>query len=455
VQMMRGCHAEAVLLGTDYSCAELAESFKRERARVLQLSDLPTPMSESVDTELAWQDSDPMAPCYLQLSSGSSGEPSALAVSHHNLVSNVRATHSLLRTCGESEVGVSWLPLWHDMGLVSGLLTPLLARSTEVLIQPQVFASQPRVWLETISEQRATITATSNFGLQLALKRPVPCNGLDLSTLHTVLVGAEPIQPEVLRDFARHYAPAGLSSTALCPAYGLAEATLAVSVSEPDARPTTLRLDRSVFDREQLVAPVPHASPESTLEIVSCGRPLPDHRVNVVSPDGELLPERAVGEIMIEGPSLAVPHARRDAANSSASCSPLRTGDLGFFHRGELYVCGRTKDLIIVGGRNLHPQQVEWCASKVSGVREGAVVAFSVPGRSTEQLVVVYESENAHRDDGVSSALVQRVAAELCVHVSDVCCVRPFSVPKTSSGKLRRAEARRRYLAGELGFPGA
>lgn len=388
--------------------------------------------------------------CLLQLSSGSTGDPKAIAVTHRNLIENVRAMHGALQTSVRDERGVSWLPLWHDMGLISGVVTPLIARSAQVLIPPQQFAASPRIWLETIHAFEGTVTATSNFGLHLALKRPPRAQGFHLRSLRTMLVGAEPIDANLARDFQARFAAYGLDTAALRPAYGLAESTLAVTISGANPSLQTLAIDR---ERHDLHGRASGAAGDArdAIELACCGRAVPGHTVAILDAAGARSPEDVVGEIAVAGPSVTpgVYRSGRVEAHSFVS-GLLRTGDLGFLRNGELYVTGRIKDLIIIAGRNVHPQQIEWCVAALHEVRTGAVIAFSVPGRETERLVVLAECETPRAAAGIGPRIHQYVARELGLAVADVVVVRPFSLPKTSSGKLRRARAKALYLSGGL-----
>ncbi len=391
---------------------------------------------------------DPDATALLQLTSGSTREPEAIAVSHRNLVENVRATHALLASRGQGDVGVSWLPLWHDMGLIAALITPLLLRNTHVLMAPQTFATSPRSWLETIHRYEATVSVATNFGLHLAMKRAPRTPGFHLRSLRTLLIGAEPINPVVLSEFIDRFRPHGLALGAVHPAYGMAEATLAVTIASSADGPRSLRVDRTRYEFERRAVTIEEGQ---TIDIVSCGVPLPGHEVAVLDDAGVPLPDGFVGEIGVRGPSVTSGrYTPKGLDRHPLVHGWLRSGDLGFIHEGELYVSGRNKDLIIIAGRNVHPQLVEWHVGRLSGVRENAIAAFAVPGHDTERLVIVLEPSAPRAPDELAARVRSCIARELAVGATDVVIVQPWSLPKTTSGKIQRAQTRRLYLDGAL-----
>jgi fatty-acyl-CoA synthase len=365
---------------------------------------------------------------FLQFTSGSTGLPKGIAVTHGNLAANSAAIVAGIGGSAETTVGVSWLPLYHDMGLIGFVLTPLLQGLSVVLLPTMSFLRRPRVWLDAVSRYRATITFAPAFAYALATRRAgeEDLAAWDLSSLTVAGCGAEPIPPEVLQSFTQLFADrCGLKETAVLPAYGLAEATLAVTMKPLDGKLRT--------------------APWQGGEVTSCGVPLPGVGVVVRDPAGRPVPEGDEGEICVTGPSVT-PGA---VGSASVPDGELATGDLGFLQDGELYVTGRLKDLLVLAGRNVHPQQLEWAAGEVPGVRRGGVVAFSVPSTAGERAVVVVETVEP-APDGVPAAIKERVRDDLGVVVSEVTCVPRGTIPKTSSGKLRRAETRARWLAGTL-----
>lgn len=366
---------------------------------------------------------------FLQFTSGSTAEPKGVIVTHGNLLANSEAIRAGIGGSAEETVGVSWLPLYHDMGLIGFVLTPLLQGFDVVLLPTMAFLRRPRVWLDAVHRYRATITFAPAFAFALATRRVTEEDlaTWDLSSLTVAGCGAEPIPPEVLRSFIELFAVrCRLSETAVLPAYGLAEATLAVTM-----KPLAAKL---------------RSAPWQGGEVTSCGVPLPGVGLVVRDPSGRELPEGEEGEVCVTGASVTPGAVGPRGGTVSGE---LATGDLGFLRDGELHVTGRIKDLLVLAGRNVHPQQLEWAAGDVPGVRRGGVAAFSVPSPSGERAVVVVETAD-EAPATIPGAVKERVRDELGVVVHEVTCVPRGSIPKTSSGKLRRAETRQRWLDGTL-----
>ena len=387
--------------------------------------------------------------CFLQFTSGSTSRPKGVIVTHRNLVANVTAflgPHGLDRR--DADLGVSWLPLFHDMGLIGFILGPLIMDIPVVILPTASFARGPKVWLETIAKYRGTITYAPNFAYALATKRlkQKDVDALDLSCLRIAGCGAEPIHAETMRSFARALAPAGFRESALLPSYGMAEATLAITFHD---RGEPLHVDR--VDGEALRRGEARASSEpDALEFVSCGRPFPGHTLSIVDERGTPCPERQVGQIVVTGPSVApgyYDHA--EATAESFRDAALYTGDLGYLAQGELYVCGRSKDLIIIRGANFHPQDLEWAISELDGVRRGNVVAFSTHLAGEERLLLAVEcaSSDASR---VRTSAAARINEAFGLSPHEVVAVTIGSLPKTSSGKVQRNKTRELYLGGQL-----
>jgi len=382
---------------------------------------------------------------FLQFTSGSTAAPKGVRVTHASVLANCAAIINALRLDGRQDRGVSWLPLYHDMGLVGFVLAPLLARCPVTFLPTLRFAFSPRLWLETVSRHRATVTFAPNFGLALAVKH-TPVERLDLSCLRVVGCGAEPNHPETLRSFAAHFAAAGLRAGTVVPCYGMAEATLAISFGDLG---TPLALDvvqKEPYHAHGLARPASGAG----VAFVPCGRAVPGHRILVVDEEGRPLPERHIGEVVFQGPSVAAGyHGDVEATRRSFTAGGLRTGDCGYLADGVLYVTGRKKDLLIVNGRNHDPQTVEWVAAEVPGLRKGNVVAFTRPGPITEEVVIVAELR-AGDADAVALRVRGHVQTELGLPVAEVLLLMPGELPKTSSGKVRRGRTRQRYLDGVL-----
>jgi len=388
---------------------------------------------------------------FLQFTSGSTGMPRGVCVSHESVLANARAIlREGLRTTPE-DVGVSWLPLYHDMGLIGfGIGTALLGAKA-VLIPPLSFLRRPFVWLDAVTKHRATITFAPNFALSVIARRAGEDElaRWDLSTLRALGCGAEPIRGDGVRRFEELVGRrCGLRTEAFLPCYGMAEATLAITFDPIDQRWQRRRVDSVEMARSGVVGQ-PSGDDAAPVEVVSCGRTFRDHEVQIRDADGRRLPPDREGEIWFRGPSVTQGYWRDpEATEKTFSEGWLKTGDLGWLgEEGDLYVSGRLKDLIIVHGRNHHPHEIERSAETVEGVRPGGVVAFSVPGASAEQLIVCVEVAEPSSDRVAEVRRAVRRATGLAA--SEVIQLPKGTLPKTSSGKIRRRTAKGAYLAGD------
>lgn len=380
----------------------------------------------------------------LQYTSGSTRSPRGVPVTHAHLAANlagIRAAtdHGALHPARI----LSWLPLHHDMGLIGFLALPMSCGCSLVLQTPAAFARRPVGWLEAMSRHRITISGAPNFGYSLLARAQRPDLHLDLSPVRLLLSGAEPIDPAAMADFAAATARHGLRPSALVPAYGLAESTLAVTFSQPGAGVRVDRVDVRTLERDGRAEPDPHGR-----ELVRLGRPVPGTSLRIVDADtGTPVGARIVGRVEIRGPSV-VGHYWPDPPPPAGAWFP--TGDLGYVTEagdgGELVVCGRESDMLFAAGRNIFPQDIEAAAGQVSGVRPGGVAAFGVHG---DQLVVAVESRGAD-PDAVRRAVTAAVGDEVGLAPNRVLILPYGRLPKSSSGKLRRAETRSRYLSGRL-----
>ena len=389
---------------------------------------------------------DPQTTCFLQFTSGSTGQPKGVVVSYRNLAANCRAImeHGLRIT--DTDVGVSWLPLHHDMGLIGKVLAPLTYPTDMVYLSTSAFIKNPNLWLEVISRFKGSISFGPNFALAYVVKhfkrRPVT---LDLSSLRILGCGAEPINPEVLDEFGAAFGPHGLRADAITPSYGMAEATLAVSFSSPWRQ---IVVDRARYETQHQAHVSPCVEPPSGLRLVSCGRTFPEHEVAIIDRHGDRVADGHVGEIVVKGPSVTSGYFRNPAATLAAYVDGwLKTGDLGVQIDDELYVCGRVKDLIIVNGRNYCPQDIEWLVETLPGVRAGSVVACAVPGHGTERLVILAEVRQQAPGTNLGAEIRRLVADALGIMVHDAVVLPPGGIPKTTSGKVQRAKARAAYLS--------
>ena len=392
----------------------------------------PTPTIEPEDT------------CFLQFTSGSTSEPKGVKVTHANLLANAGAImHAGLQADPTVDKGISWLPLYHDMGLIGFVIAPLCTTTPVVFIQTMSFVKRPTIWMQVVAKYRGTITFAPNFAFALAAKRAKSQSDLDLSCLRVIGCGAEPINAKTIRTFVDAFAPMGLNENAVMPCYGMAEATLAMAF-EPLSEPMFVeRIDRDAYENEHEAVPVLEGG--NALELVSCGRSFPNHSVGIMDEAGNLVPDGKVGEIVFRGPSVTEGYFDNPAATAETIVSGwLHTGDLGFMRDERVFVSGRKKDLIILNGRNYHPQAIEWEVEKIKGIRKGNIVAFALRGENTEKLVVVVESRT---DDKTAMAALGLV-------IDDVMVLTPGSLPKTSSGKLQRRKTMSGYRDGTLGHDG-
>jgi fatty-acyl-CoA synthase len=385
---------------------------------------------------------------YLQFTSGTTGRSRAVALTHRQMLCNTAGLWSAYPIPAEESLHASWLPLFHDMGLLS-LLTSVALTGRLIVQPPEEFLRKPRSWVEGISRFRATTTAAPNFSYALAtLGLRTGTANADLASLRIAGNGAEPIEVETLDEFTAAAMPYGFREEAMSPMYGLAEATLAVCVSPAD-RP----LAREVVDREQLetagVAREADPGAAGVRVLAACGQPIPGCEVRICDEDGRELGAREVGEICVRSPSVMSGYWNDPEATAEALRDGwLRTGDLGYMGANGLVVCGRIKDMIIVGGRNLYPEDYEHVAQQVPGTRP-ASVAFALT--DSERMVVAIEPSSHSRDHDELAALVMQSLRERLAHAPDrVLIVQRQSIPRTSSGKTRRQAARQKLDANEL-----
>jgi acyl-CoA synthetase (AMP-forming)/AMP-acid ligase II len=402
---------------------------------------------------------DPDAVAFLQYTSGSTSEPKGVVVGHRALGHNLTQIGRALSLTPDAR-GVSWLPHYHDMGLVGQLLTALYHGATIHLISPTAFLKRPHRWLAMVSEVRATATVGPNFAYDLVTDRTTDAQlaELDLSSLGAVLNGSEPIHEATLARFAARFAPAGLRPEALIPCYGMAESTLMVSAARVGTGRVVRSVDAGELERHRF-SPVPQGRP-----IVSSGTPA-DLDVRIVDPGtGEELPAGGVGEIWIAGESLADGYWRRPGTTAAVfgarlpgrDASYLRTGDLGVLVDGELFVTGRIKEVLVLNGRNLYPQDLEHTVRTAHEALSTHLTAvFSVPhGPTSERAVAVQEVRPADLRKLDTAGLVEGIRRQVWleheVQLGDVVFVPQGSVPRTTSGKTRRGEVRDSFLSGEL-----
>jgi fatty-acyl-CoA synthase len=393
---------------------------------------------------------DPARLAILQFTSGSTSDPKGVMLPHHTVGANLDAIAAATSLDPDHDVLVSWLPLYHDMGLVGLLTLPLTTGTPLVLGAPTDFMAGPSRWMEWISEYGGTATAGPNFSYVLATRALQRSEPLDLSSLRIALNGAEPVDPATVSAFVEAGARHGLRPGAVFPAFGMAEVAIAGTFPEPMSGLRTDPVDRRVLETERYAAPV-DGDADGVRHLAVLGRPVPGLEIRVVDPvTGDVLREREVGELEIRGTSVTPGYYKRPEVNAELFHDGwLRTGDLAYLVDGEMVMCGRIKDLIIVGGRNVYPEDVERALADLDGVRAGNVIAFGIDHHGKEGLVVVAESKADDREQ-VRRSVAERVRAAVGLPPKDVVLVEPGSLPKTSSGKLQRSLCKARYLGAEL-----
>ncbi len=450
----------------------------REAASVAKLLKPLVPSLEGVATAEALVESRTAAPlgqqlnargddlALLQYTSGSTGNPKGVMLTHSNLLANVRAIGEALGL-RSNDVGVSWLPLYHDMGLIGAWLMPLYFGLPVVVLSPLAFLSRPSRWLRAFHRYRGTIGAAPNFAYELAAAKvsDEDMQDLDLSSWRAALNGAEPVLPATLDRFASRFARCGFRREVLLPVYGLAEASLAVTIPPVGRGPRVDRLERNAFEQQGRAIPAAHeassidADDAEVISFVSAGRPVPRHEVRIVNDQGEDAGERVEGQLWFRGPSVTQGYYGNKSATAAlfpegADAGWVNSGDRAYQSEGEIYITGRVKDIIIHAGHNLYPHEIEDVVAQVPGVRKGCVVAFGATDlkTGTERLVVVAESRErdltAHAL--IAQAITAQVSSALGMPPDVVEVVPPNAIPKTSSGKLQRDATKKRFLSGEL-----
>jgi len=400
----------------------------------------------------------------LQYTSGSTGNPKGVVLTHTNLLANMRALGEAVEL-GPGDVGVSWLPLYHDMGLIGAWLTLLLYGVPLVVMSPLLFLTRPERWLQAFHKHRGTITAAPNFAYELCVRK-VPdkaLEGLDLSSWRRALNGAEPVNPETLERFINRFSKNGFRREAMLPVYGLAEASLGLTVPPLDRGPLVDCVEREAFTTQGRAVPA-KTDDAAVISFVSSGKALPRHDLMIVDENGSEVPDRTEGFLWFRGPSATSGYYEnaeateklfpRGPARLPDEYPWLNSGDRAYRADGEIYVTGRVKDIIIKGGRNLYPHEVEELSAQVEGIRKGCVVAFGLKDehKGTEKLVIVAESREtvASRRAAIAAAITDHISRGLGLPPDRVDLIPPGSIPKTSSGKLRRDETKQLYLAGTL-----
>lgn len=401
----------------------------------------------------------PMQPqdvAFLQYTSGSTGQPKGVVLTHANLLTNIRAMGEAVRA-DSTDVFVSWLPLYHDMGLIGAWLGSLYFAMPLVLMSPLAFLTHPQRWLWVIHKHRGTLTAAPNFAYEMCLHKieQSDIEGLDLSSLRMVFNGAEPVSANTVRNFTEFFARYGFRPQAMAPVYGLAEAAVGLAFPPPERGPLINRIQREVFTSSGKAVPA-SASESNVLEFVACGQPLPGHQVRIVDTAGRELPDHEEGRLEFRGPSATSGYLRNAQETQRLFDGKwLDTGDLAYVAEGDVYLTGRIKDIIIRGGHNIYPHEVEEAVGNIPGIRKGCVAVFGSadPVAGTERVIVVAEAR-----EGATSMLqalpdrVRVVATDLLGSPPDeIVLAPPHAVLKTSSGKVRRSAVRELFEQGKIG----
>lgn len=392
----------------------------------------------------------------LQYTSGSTGNPKGVILTHANLLANIRAMGRVVEV-DASDIVVSWLPLYHDMGLIGCWLSSLYFATPLVLLSPLDFLNHPVRWLHAIHRYRGTLSPAPNFAYEICLSRltDAELEGLDLSSWRCAFNGAEAVSAQSIDQFCARFARYGFRRESMMPVYGLAEDSVGLAFPPFGRGPQIDVIDRESFSRSGKAVPVASEG-RNCLRFVACGQPLPNHEIRVVDQAGHELPERREGRVQFRGPSACSGYYRNPEASASLFESGwLDSGDLGYIGAGDIYITGRRKDLIIIAGRNIYPQELEGAVAGLAGIRKGNVAVFGCTDKKsgTEQLVVLAETRETEPQklDQLHSQ-INELAVQLLGHPPhDLLLAAPQTIPKTSSGKIRRAATRELYEQGLLG----
>jgi 1-acyl-sn-glycerol-3-phosphate acyltransferase len=394
----------------------------------------------------------------IQYTSGSTGDPKGVVLSHANLLANIRAMGGVM-DASSADVFVSWLPLYHDMGLIGAWLGCLHFAAPLYAMSPLSFLVRPESWLWAIHRFRATFSASPNFGFELCLNKIADADleGLDLSSLRMVANGAEPVSVQTLRRFIERFGRYGFHPQAMAPVYGLAECSVGLAFPPLGRSPIIDRVNRDRLSADGVAEPARPEDPKP-LEIVPCGQPLPGHEIRIVDEAGFELGERREGRLEFRGPSTTRGYFRNETKTRELFHNGwLDSGDRAYMAGGDIYITGRVKDIIIRAGRHIYPQEVEDAVAEIPGIRKGCVAVFGVTDRAsgTERVVVLAET---HETDPAARAQLQARAQEIAGDTAgtppdEIVLAPPRTVPKTSSGKIRRSAAKELYESGQIGVP--
>ena len=398
----------------------------------------------------------PSDPAFIQYTSGSTGNPKGVLLSHSNILTNLKAAAGVINVTPQDHI-VSWLPLYHDMGLIGFWFGSMHFGVPVTIMSPLTFLSRPEKWLWAIHAHRGTISAAPNFAYELCINKVKDdaIKGLDLSSWRLALNGAEAVHASTLRRFAEKYEPYGFSPSALYPVYGMAESTVALAFPPMGRRkPLTDIIQRESLEKKGVAIKAEAHGPHTT-EIVACGQPLPGHQIKIVDDQGDELPERTVGHLWFKGPSTMQGYYNNPEATQAITHNGWTdSGDYAYIAEGEVFITGRTKDMIIKAGRNIYPEDIEDIAGSIEGIRKGRVIAFSVEDKEhkTEKFVIVAETlvQDPNKRDDITHQITSKIVAELGIPPDTIVLSRPGTIPKTSSGKLQRFACKHAFIKGDL-----
>ncbi|MBL4870034.1 MAG: fatty acyl-AMP ligase [Robiginitomaculum sp.] len=442
----------------DFSAMLTPASMENIMSSALNDHDIPVISFESVGDLPRHDDLRPHSPrdlCYIQYSSGSSSSPKGVIGTQATVVANCKA---IISSAGlgivPSDRGVSWLPLYHDMGLIGFMITPMMAQMTVDFLDPSDFTRRPITWLQLIQDNKGTLSFSPTFGYELCVRRWRNDRELDISSWRRAGIGGDMVQPEPLKAFTELFEPFGFKDSVFTPSYGLAETTLAATFAPEGQGLLCDTIDMERYERTGEAIPASElTADENKRTFIACGKVIPDHKLEIRSMDGEIMGRRRVGRVCLKGPSITPGYFRNALATQAAFTDDnwLDTGDLGYWLGDQLVVTGRFKDLILWHGRNIWPQDIEWAAQAAAPSRCGRACSFSMGSGDEKDIILLLECRTRDQQllgeihTGVSSAIRLEIGAP----------VKLILVPRstmiiTSSGKLSRARVREKFLAGNV-----